>query len=334
MKRIYQCMKETLSNGKGIVLVTIIREYGSSPRGAGAQMIVGECGRISGTIGGGNMEYLAEQKAISLLRENQGGTENYVLRKAPIDNTGAVCGGDVTVLFSYCDADSASIAFADAVLRCLHNMETSYLVLPLSGYLPMIQSSYPVHADDKKAFVLPVQAPERAILFGAGHIAAALAPLLKSLSFQVVVYDDRPEYVNNLRFPSADSLIAASFGEIGSYLEIDGNDFCIVATSGHEHDLECEAFLLRQQTAYTGVVGSRKKIAYVNSKLKEMGISEEAIRSVHTPIGLSIKAVTPEEIAVSIASEMILERALKRERKSGHIIHPNEPVTKSRQFSG
>ena len=84
-------------------------------------------------------------------------------------------------------------------------------------------------------------------------------------------------------------------------------------TSGHLHDLEVEAQLLQRELAYVGVIGSRSKIAVVSQRLRELGISEEAIASVHTPIGTAIRAETPEEIAVSIAGELIYVRATRRD---------------------
>ena len=84
-------------------------------------------------------------------------------------------------------------------------------------------------------------------------------------------------------------------------------------TSGHSYDMEVQDQVLRGDFAYVGVIGSRRKTASVNQRLRERGVPEEAIQQVHTPIGMSIKAVTPEEIAVSIAGEMIYVRALRRE---------------------
>ena len=86
----------------------------------------------------------------------------------------------------------------------------------------------------------------------------------------------------------------------------------VIMTSGHLHDLETEIQILRLETAYVGVIGSRSKIAFVSQKLREAGIPEPAIAAVHTPIGTPIRAVTPEEIAVSIAGELICCRALRR----------------------
>ena len=84
-------------------------------------------------------------------------------------------------------------------------------------------------------------------------------------------------------------------------------------TNGHSYDLEVQDQVLRGEFAYVGVIGSRKKTATVNQRLRNRGVPEESITRVRTPIGTDIKAVTPEEIAVSIAGEMIYERALRRE---------------------
>ena len=94
----------------------------------------------------------------------------------------------------------------------------------------------------------------------------------------------------------------------------------VVMTNGHDHDFQVEVQLLQGSAAYVGVIGSRKKTAYVNRRLREAGITEEAIASVHTPIGTAIKAVTPEEIAVSITGEMICVRATRREA-AGEVPH-------------
>ena len=96
--------------------------------------------------------------------------------------------------------------------------------------------------------------------------------------------------------------------------------FVVIMTNGHEHDFQAEVQVLRGETAYVGVIGSRKKTAFVNQRLREAGIPEEKIAFVHTPVGTPIKAVTPEEIAVSIAGEMICVRAARREA-AGEVHH-------------
>ena len=144
-------------------------------------------------------------------------------------------------------------------------------------------------------FSLPLPIGERAVIFGAGHIARALVPLLRSVEFRPVVYDDRPALADPAAFPDAERVVC-----------------------GHLHDLEIQEQILRQELAYVGVIGSRAKIAAVNARLREAGISEEKLRTVHTPVGTPIKAVTPAEIAVSITGEMIYERACRREDPAHH----------------
>ena len=158
------------------------------------------------------------------------------------------------------------------------------------------------------------------MVFGGGHCALALVPVLRSVGFRVVVFDDRPEFACKERFPEAEAVVCRAYTDIAGGLELTAEDYAVVMTSGHSHDFEVEEQLLRRPLAYVGVMGSHTKTAYVNKKLREAGVAEEDIRRVHTPIGVSIKAVTPEEIAGSITGERIYERALRREAagEAGH----------------
>ena len=167
-------------------------------------------------------------------------------------------------------------------------------------------------------FSLPLPIGERAVIFGAGHIAWALVPLLRSVEFRPVVYDDRPALADPAAFPDAERVVCGDFRNIADTLPLSPEDYVVVMTSGHLHDLEIQEQILRQELAYVGVIGSRAKIAAVNARLREAGISEEKLRTVHTPVGTPIKAVTPAEIAVSITGEMIYERACRREDPAHH----------------
>ena len=166
---------------------------------------------------------------------------------------------------------------------------------------------------DGRRLTLPLPVGERVVIFGGGHCALALVPVLRSVGFRVAVFDDRPEFASAERFPEAETVVCHSYTDIAAGLELTAEDYAVVMTSGHSHDFEVEEQLLRRPLAYVGVMGSRTKTAYVNGKLREAGVPEDAISRVHTPIGAAIKAVTPEEIAVSVTGELIYERALRRE---------------------
>ncbi len=297
--------------GKNSVLVTILRESGSTPRGAGAQMLVGEEGLLCGTIGGGAVEGQAIVRACELLLSPGCEVRDYVLRHSDDGDIGMVCGGEVTVHFQYIAADdTAWNAIAREIVERIALRQAGYLTLHLDGS-PALVSDNPITGEN--CFSTPLPIGERVIIFGAGHCSAALAPVLKTIGFRVTVVDDRPELLNPVRFASADTVKEIDFTKISDYFSITESDYLVVMTSGHSYDFTVLEQVLRGKYAYLGVIGSHHKAAAVNAKLRAAGISEEALATVHTPIGMAIKAVTPEEIAISIAGEMIFVRAERRE---------------------
>lgn len=320
MNTIFQTLVYQREKGLDAVLATIIWDDGSAPRGRGSQMLVGREGLLAGTIGGGAVEGQSIALAQELLACGvRSKTREFRLRRdGSAQSTGMVCGGDVTVYFRRIPAaDGAWDTLAAEVLRRVSVREKGWLVQPLDGGMPYLADE---DTDRENCFTMPLPVGERALIFGAGHIARALVPLLCTVGFRPVVFDDRPQFATRERFPQADQVICGDFTRIRDYLTVGPEDYVVIMTNGHEYDFQAQVQVLRGETAYVGVIGSRKKTAFVNQRLREAGIAEEAIAFVHTPVGTAIKAVTPEEIAVSITGEMILVRATRREA-SGEAHH-------------
>lgn len=318
MNGIFTTLLCEMDGGRDTVLCTIVAQSGSTPRGAGAQMLVGAAGLLSGTIGGGAVEGGAIALARTLLQERRWALHTYTLRHNEREDIGMVCGGDVTVALQFIAAqDTVWRALAAGVLARIARRQPGVLLLSLEGGAPVLADSA---AADGAHFTLPLPVGERAVIFGGGHCSLALCPLLTTVGFRVTVVDDRPELVTRQRFPTADAVICCDLDHLAQTVPIGGEDYVVVMTNGHSHDFAVQEQVLRGQYAYIGVIGSRAKIASINARLREAGISEAAIASVHTPIGLAIKAVTPEEIAVSIAGEMICHRATRREQ-AGVVLH-------------
>lgn len=147
----------------------------------------------------------------------------------------------------------------------------------------------------------------RVYLFGGGHVGQALVPVLASVDFRVTVYDNRKELVNGNFFPQAEEVIYGNYKQIS--VTLTENDYVVIMTPGHQGDFDVLKQVLRHKLRYVGCIGSRHKIARTQELLRQAGISEEVIASVHAPIGLPILAQTPAEIAISIAAEMIRCRA-------------------------
>ena len=163
-------------------------------------------------------------------------------------------------------------------------------------------------------FVMPVPVPVRAVVFGGGHVGQATVAALARVGFAVTLFDDRPEFANAENNPAASEVVLGDYGNIGASIKLDTCDYVLIMTSGHASDIAVLGQALAHPLAYVGMIGSRRKIATARECLRAQGVTDAALDAVHMPIGLDIKAETPEEIAVSIAAECILHRATADER--------------------
>ena len=151
--------------------------------------------------------------------------------------------------------------------------------------------------------------PERLILLGGGHVSLALYEAALPLGFAVTVVDDRPAFASYTRFPQAKEVVCDSFEAALPRLNVGAGDFVCVLTRGHKDDTTCMRSLLAgNEPRYLGMIGSHRRVKGLFELLGEEGFDRERIGRVHAPIGLSIGAVTPQEIAVSIAAELIAAR--------------------------
>jgi xanthine dehydrogenase accessory factor len=151
--------------------------------------------------------------------------------------------------------------------------------------------------------ILPAQ---EAIIFGAGHISQALAEILNKLNFNITIIDDNRNFANSKKFPLADNIICREFNESFKILgEITSNSYVFIMTRGHLYDFLCLKNIFNYDPSYIGMIGSKKRVEKVKEKLLEAGIPREKFSSLHAPIGLDMSAETPEEIAISIAAQVI-----------------------------
>ncbi len=157
-------------------------------------------------------------------------------------------------------------------------------------------------------FIEPIIPSPLVFLFGGGHISQFVARISSLAGFQIVVIDDRPQFANKGRFPEAREVIAGEFSLVLPNLKVNKSSYLVIVTRGHAYDQEVLEWAVNTSARYIGMIGSRKKIHTIYRRLEEKEIPPEKIKQVHSPIGLDIGAVTPEEIAVAIVAEMIQER--------------------------
>ena len=325
MRAMLNTMKTHLLQGENLVLVTVVASSGATPRGAGARMLVGPQGRITGTIGGGAVEYRSEQIAQEVLAEGRSRNHQFSLTKDDVQNLGMICGGNVTVYFHYLPAgDRKILALAEDAEARFAEDQAFWLVCDLTegGRLCLADKSTPelaeyltrhpqrVQVNGRELYIEQLNSPGKVYIFGGGHVAQELVPVLSHVGFACVVMDDREEFSKPELFPGARQVILGDFRRIGDFISIGEEDYVCVMTRGHAFDTLVQAQVLKCAPCYCGVIGSRHKAAGVRKVLKEeYGLTEAELDRVTTPIGLDIKGETPAEIAISIAAQMILVRA-------------------------
>lgn len=261
--------RDLLEQGQDFVVAKVVDTTGSTPRKKGAWLLMKEDGTTAGTVGGGRLEAETEKLCKEAFRTKEKSRVHHF--KLNTEERDALDMG--------CGGDA--------------DVQIQY-----------IDASHP------EEFVEEFNLETTAYIFGAGHVGLALEPVLRHINFNTVVIDDREEYANKERFPQAAQVkVIPDFKHAFEGLKINEDSYIIIVTRGHMGDYDVLKDALKQSCAYVGMIGSRKKNAMLFDMLRKEGYSEEDIERVYAPIGLAISAETPEEIAVSIAAELIQVRA-------------------------
>ena len=327
MDELYRKLLAQLEEGQDTVLAFITEGDGSIPRTTGAYMLVGREGRIFGTIGGGNLEYQAVLHAQELVQEKKSEYREYDLGTGEGKGLGMVCGGRVKVCFYFMNGAHGEAESLAQALAAQERYRSYWIFFALDGtgirvlekeaweMLPAAQEKAGhcriLELDGKTYYAEEFCYDGKVYLFGGGHLAQELVPVLHHLDFCCIVLDDREEYVDKALFPDAGQTMLVDFTKLDEILSIRKNDYLVIVTRGHRCDADAEAFALRTGASYIGVVGSRRKTKYVREKLEAQGFTGEQLDSVYAPIGIEIGSETPAEIAISIAAQLIQIRSAK-----------------------
>lgn len=261
--------RDLIEQGEDFVVAKVVETKGSTPRKKGAVLMMKKDGTTMGTVGGGLLEAETEK----LCKKTFETKEKSRIYEFVLDEK------QVGALDMGCGGDAK------------------------------VQVDY-VDASDPGDFVKEFKLASTAYIFGGGHVAYALEPILRHVDFRTVVIDDREEYANPERYPHADrTIVVDSFDDAFADIETDEDSYIIIVTRGHRGDLQVLRESLKQEYAYLGMIGSKRKNALLYETLMKEGVSEEKLAEVHAPIGLKIGSETPEEIAISIVAEIIQVRS-------------------------
>ena len=314
MKYLMEKVKEQVLMGNACYLVALIESEGSTPRSSGAFMLVNKNGFVAGTVGGGGMEYAAVLEAQNKLVEGE--TKSFLKRYDLTTAAGMACGGYCSLQFCYLPAVQETDMLAEYILFRLKGKYPWWLLIPLGEgdirveeglFIKKHKGFY--EQDGKEYYAEQYNYDGRVFIFGAGHVARELVPLLSHLGFKCVVIDDREEFAKPEVFPTAHKVLLADYTKLNEVCRLNCMDYAVVMTRGHVHDANCERFLLTTPVPYIGVMGSKNKAKLARETLLSEGYSEKQLARIKTPIGLDIGSETPAEIAVSIAAQLIEVRS-------------------------
>ena len=343
----YARVEECLAVGERLALCTIVRLAGSGPRRAGAKMLVRHGGESVGTVGGGVLEVKVAQWAREALQGGRPLCRALALDLQQASEEGMTCGGEVEVLIEPFGkrVPAAPDFFAQVVAlltrgergrlvtaithegenivtdhfllaggKCVGALSASGRALPedVLRASPLPASSL-LEWESARYFIDPLAPPITVYVFGGGHIGMHLVPLCRVVGFRTVVVDDRADFVSRDRFPHADDLrAAASFDGAVDGMHLGAATYVVIVTRGHGGDQAILRQALRQRPGYIGMIGSKRKRGLIFNQLIAEGFTHEDLARVICPLGLPIGAETPEEIAVSIAAQLVATRSAQR----------------------
>lgn len=308
--KFWQHILSKLKGNQKVYVLTVIENFGSSPGRKGFKMLVAEDGFIFGSIGGGVMEFSLVEKAQQLLKEENSPTFiKKQIHKGNIKNgSGMICSGEQTVAF-HC-LDSEYISDIQNIINCLLNGEKGTLSLTSNSFYfshKLIENQFDFQINSNKdwSFIEHIGFRETLYIVGGGHVGVAVSEIFVKLGFYVVVFDNR-ENLNTLENNSfAHQKLVIDYNNIEKHIPQGSSSYVAIMTNKYTDDKIALSKLLKNDYQFIGVLGSKAKLKIMWEVLLKEGFTQDDLDTIHAPIGISIKSETPEEIAVSIAAQVI-----------------------------
>ena len=299
------------SAGEPVAVCVVARTRGSTPQKAGAAMLVLQSGQTLGTLGGGCVEAEVRTRALELISARESRLLTFRLDQDYGWDDGLVCGGVMEIAVQTV-ASAEDAATWEAAASDLRRGREAHVVMKVRNEANEVVTA--AHRFDPTP---------RLVIAGAGHVGGALASVAHTIGFDVTAIDDRPDCVSADRFPHAERIVGDIESELRR-LSPGPHTYVVIVTRGHRHDAAALAAIVGSSARYIGLIGSRRKAITILESLRAEGVPAEQLARVHTPIGLRIGAVTPGEIAVSIAAEIVAVRR-DAELVRGHSMRLSEP---------
>lgn len=296
--------------GRSCFACLVVSSRGSTPQTAGALMIVDDALNTFGTIGGGCVEAEVRRRAFELMSRGESGLLKFKLDHDYGWDDGLICGGTLELAVAPLPPDAA----LESAIEKMSRRITTSLEFEVATEV------------GAQRYTLNIPARERLLIAGAGHVGQALARLALNLEFDVTVYDDRADLMEKF-VPAGAQRVAGDIAENLRAAPMDDQTYCVIVTRGHRHDEQALHAVVGRGARYVGMIGSRRKVKLIFDDLRELGTPDAALLEVHAPVGLAIGAVSVEEIALSIAAQLV---EVRRERAVPIVVGPSSACSEAR----
>ncbi len=308
---IWQFAAERLKQNESVMLLVVAQSSGSSPGRQGFKMVIAK-DEICGSIGGGVMEVRLVEQARFQIPDSRFQIDSAIVeqvhRRNSDNSSGMICSGKQTVIFF--KLDSSYLSIVREVIRTLKNHQPKVLQISNSVIQIIEKQSDDFNFEQQGAneflYKEKLGFKHKLFIIGGGHCALALSELMSKMDFHISLFDDR-DGLNTLaknKFVHTKKIIE-SYANIGEFIPSGANIYVVVMTLGYKFDEIVIRQLLDKNFKYFGVLGSQAKMATLLRDLRKEGFPKDKLERIRTPIGLNINSRTPEEIAISIAAEII-----------------------------
>jgi xanthine dehydrogenase accessory factor len=343
LKNIYIQLFNELKKNNTMAMATIVEAKGSTPQIPGASALFSSDRLYTGTVGGGGLEADAQRKAFQALQKKASLLYKFNLTADISSEEEAICGGEVTILIDARPEDHTEVF--ERISESLIRRQPGVLITFMGKHseekvsikrrwieigensnpeMPSLGSKFTEEIkkslienkpsllelkEETLLFLEPIYPPKHLVIAGAGHIGQAVSHLGNLLDFEVTVIDDRPEFANKEKLPEADSIIVGDIGKTMQSIPKSFDTYIVIVTRGHKNDADALRPCINSEVTYIGMIGSARKIKLMREKFLQEGWATSAQWDrIYAPIGVQIQSKTVQEIAVSIAAQLVLVR--------------------------
>ena len=310
---VWKLISRSLQSEIPVMLLYVLDSHGSSPGRADFCMAVNADGEMVGSIGGGIMEHKFVEMAKEKLKSNEDFNKIYkqIHDKSSLKfQSGMICSGEqINLLYKVKDTDHNAIT---NIINCLERKEIGTIILSKKGIDLSEEESelvepFEFHDEDLSDWRYEKEIGYKNTLrvIGAGHCSLAFTTIMSRMNFYIYLYENR-DSLNTFQSNNFvdEKIVLQDYAELKTIEPVE-NDYVVVMTMGYKTDDVVVRALMDKPFKYFGILGSKKKIEKMFADYRSEGISEDTLKRIHAPIGIPINSQTPEEIAISIAAEII-----------------------------